>query len=108
MPAPTLTQSRSLAQRLRALEKANDVRSQRNQLKRDLRRHWARIDDVLADPPGYLATMKVMDLILTVPKWGRVSTLKALNACEISPAKTVGALTRRQRDELVSVLRARS
>lgn len=97
---------RSLTQRLDALERANDVRTKRAHLKRDLKGGRASIPDVLMDPPEYVETAKVFDLLLAVPKYGRVKVNKVLTQCRISPSKNVGGLSQRQRDELVSLLRS--
>jgi hypothetical protein len=57
------------------------------------------------DPPDFVATAKVFDMLLAVPKYGRVKVNKVLTQCRISPSKTIGGLSQRQRDELVSQLR---
>ena len=44
-------------------------------------------------------------MILAVPKYGRVKANKILNQCRISPSKTIGGLSERQRTELVQLLR---
>ena len=44
-------------------------------------------------------------MILAVPKYGRVKANKILTQCRISPSKTIGGLSQRQRGELVSQLR---
>lgn len=96
---------RSLRQRLDALETANQVRSQRAQLKRDLKAKRKMIHDLLLEPPDYIETMKVFDLMLACPKYGRVKVNKVLQQCRISPSKTIGGLSQRQRTEVVSMLR---
>jgi formamidopyrimidine-DNA glycosylase len=95
---------RSLEQRMRALEKANRIRSGRAELKRGIKRHEVGLAAVLADPPAHVATMKVLDLLLAQPGVGRVKAGKVLHRCRISPSKAVGGLSRRQRAELVRVL----
>jgi hypothetical protein len=57
------------------------------------------------NPPEYVETAKVFDMLLAVPKYGRVKVNKVLTQCRISPSKTIGGLSQRQRDELVSLLR---
>ncbi len=57
------------------------------------------------DPPDYVETAKVFDMLLAVPKYGRVKVNKILTQCRISPSKTIGGLSQRQRAELVSLLR---
>ena len=96
---------RSLQQRMDALQRANDIRTRRAQLKRDLKGGRASIHDLLLEPPEFLETAKVMDMLLAVPKYGRVKVNKVLVQCRISPSKTIGGLSQRQRTELVSMLR---
>ncbi len=102
---PPAAPERSLIQRLDALTRANQVRSQRAQLKRDLKAGRTSIHTLLLDPPTYIKTAKVFDLLLAVPKYGRVKVNKVLTQCRISPSKTIGGLSERQRDELVSYFR---
>ena len=96
---------RSLTQRMDALQRANDIRTRRAQLKRDLKGQPISIHALLTDPPEYLETAKVFDMLLAVPKYGRVKVNKILQQCRISPSKTIGGLSERQRTELVSLLR---
>jgi hypothetical protein len=104
---PTVAPERSYVQRMEALHRANDIRSRRAQLKRDLKAGRQPIDELLLAPPGYLETAKVFDLLLAVPKYGRVKVNKILSQCKISPSKTVGGLSERQRRELVDFMRRR-
>jgi hypothetical protein len=96
---------RSLNQRMDALARANEIRTQRAQLKRDLKAGRLGIHQLLLDPPEYVETAKVFDMLLAVPKYGRVKVNKILTQCRISPSKTIGGLSERQRGELVSLLR---
>ena len=104
-PSKGAAPERSLHQRMDALKRANDIRTRRAQLKRDLKSGRARIHDLLLEPPEYVETAKVFDMLLAVPKYGRVKVDKILRQCKISPSKTVGGLSERQRTELVSMLR---
>lgn len=99
------TPERSLNQRLDALQRANEVRSKRAALKRDLKSGRQSIDRLLESPPEWLETAKVMDMLLAVPKYGRVRAGKILAQCRVSASKTIGGLTPRQRAELVQALR---
>ena len=101
------TPERSLHQRMDALQRANVVRSRRAQLKRDLKGGRATIHQILLDPPEWVETAKVFDMMLAVPKYGRVKVNKVLTQCRISPSKTIGGLSERQRAELVALLRQR-
>ena len=92
---------RSLDQRMEALKRANDIRVRRAKLKKDLKDGRVGIDDVLRNPPMYVETAKVFDILMAVPKFGRVKAAKLLNQCRISQSKTVGGLSERQRGELI-------
>jgi len=80
------------------------VRQQRAQLKRDLTGGRCAIAELLADPPAFVATAKVADLLLALPKYGPVKVNKLLARCRIAPSKTIGGLSQRQRDELAELL----
>jgi hypothetical protein len=95
---------RSPDQRLDALNTANEIRTRRAQLKRDLKAGRASIAALLLDPPSWLQSAKVHDILLAVPKLGRVKATKLLDSCRISPSKTFGGLTDRQRSELAARL----
>jgi hypothetical protein len=101
----TAAPERSLNQRMDALQKANVIRTRRAQLKRDLKAGRVSIQSLLLEPPEYLETAKVFDMLLAVPKYGRVKVNKILQTCRISPSKTIGGLSERQRSELVGMLR---
>jgi hypothetical protein len=96
---------RSLVQRMEALQRANEIRTRRARLKRDLKGGRASIHQLLLDPPEWVETAKVFDMLLAVPKYGRVKANKVLQQCRISPSKTIGGLSERQRTELVALLR---
>ena len=98
------TPARSLDQRMDALQRANEIRIKRAKLKRDLKSGAVSIDQVLTDPPEWLLTAKVFDVLLAVPKCGRVRATRWLTICRISTSKTVGGLSERQRTELVGLL----
>lgn len=99
------TPDRSPSQRMEALRLANAIRTERAALKRDLKAGRVRIEQVLGNPPEYLHTAKVSDIMLAVPRYGRVKVAKVLQRCRISPSKTVAGLSERQRTELIDALR---
>lgn len=107
-PAPVAAPERSLQQRLDALAHANEIRFYRAQVKRDVKAGRRTIVDELVEVDELMATMKVFDLLLAVPKVGRVKALKVLNRERISPSKTVGGLSERQRLALVAALGGRA
>ena len=94
---------RSLDQRMEALKRANDIRVKRAQLKKDLKIGRVHIEKILGNPPEYVETAKVFDMLMAVPKFGRVKAARFLNQCRISQSKTVGGLSERQRAELIGL-----
>ena len=96
---------RSFAQQMDALQRANEIRSARAHLKRELKAGRVQIHGILLDPPDYLLNAKVSELLLAVPKYGRVKVNRLLLQCRISSSKTLGGLSERQRRELVANLR---
>jgi S13-like H2TH domain len=101
MPAPSPQQRQS------ALAKANQVRSARAQLKRELAAGQTALTQVLADPPPYAASAKIRELLLAVPGIGPAKADRALTHCRIATAKTLAGLTNRQRTELGELLHER-
>lgn len=95
---------RSLDQRMDALRRANDIRSRRAQLKRDLKTGDVSITAIISAPPEFVETAKVYDMLMAVPKYGKVKATRFLNHCRISQGKTIGGLSERQRSELLELL----
>jgi hypothetical protein len=87
------------------LRQANEIRSRRAALKKELAAGRVRIEDVLAQPPAYAKTAKVQDLLLALPKVGPAGAARFLSRCRIAPSKIVGGMTERQRGELVELVR---
>jgi hypothetical protein len=98
------TPERSLDQRMDALGRANEVRALRAQLKRDLKAGRVSIGALLLDPPPCLETAKVFNMLLALPGYGSVKATKILHGCRVSPSKTFGGLSERQRAELAGRL----
>jgi hypothetical protein len=95
---------RSLDQRLDALARANEVRSPRAALKADLKRGAVDVCSILTEPPEYMLTAKVIDVLMAAPKRGRIKSTRIMEQCRISPSKTVGGLSERQRSALLEYL----
>ena len=86
------------------MNQANAVRTARATLKKELKAGRVKIQTLLLDPPDYLLTAKVIDMLLAVPKVGRVKADRALKSCRVSPSKTFGGLSERQRKEIVTYM----
>jgi hypothetical protein len=92
--------------RLWSLGRANQIRTARATLKKELASGRVRIEDVLAQPPVSATTAKVSDLLLAVPGFGPVRTARSLARCQIPYGKTARGLSERQRGALIELLRA--
>ena len=102
----SVASTRSPKSRMNALRQANQVRSLRAKLKRDLREGTVRLEQILATDADYLASAEVFDLLVAVPQIGPVKAAHLLTIARISPSKTVAALSGRQRARLIELLRA--
>lgn len=100
----TLIPLRTNEQYMQALEKANVIRTYRAVLKRDIKHGRVSAYGVLAAPPEQTQTMRVFDLLLAMPKTGRVKANKMLRCANVSPSKTLAGLSQRQRTELLALL----
>jgi hypothetical protein len=97
--------ARSSEQRRRGLEQANEIRSARATLKKQLAAGTIELAPILAHPPAWRRTARVRNLLLAVPKIGTVKASRLLTQCGIAHSKTLGGLTDRQRRELINILR---
>lgn len=98
---PTEPPERTIGQRMEALKRANAIRSARKQLKRDLKSGSISPEAAILMPTAEIENMKVRDLMLAVPTFGPVKVDRALKKSQISPSKTIGGLSPRQRAVLV-------
>ena len=91
-------------QHLQALERANQVRLARAQLKRRVAAgSMSAAEIVLACPPE-AEGMAICDLLMSQRRWGRTRCRKFLAAIPLSENKTIGSMTERQRHELAGRL----
>ena len=95
---------RSVGQRREALALANEVRFKRAALKVALKRGELPIIPLIEDPPNYLASAKVVELLMALPAHGPVKVERLLKRCQVSPRKTVAGLNARQRRDLIKAL----
>jgi len=93
---------RALAQRLDALKNANTVRVDRKKLKRDLAGGRRSIESVLAKPPACVLSARISDLLIELPRYGRVRVDKVLTSCRIPANTRIDALSKQQRHALVA------
>ena len=70
--------------RLAALQLANDARSGRAELKRQIAAGAVRVADVLVDPPPGASGISVAALLLSQRGWGRVKTRRFLSSNDVT------------------------
>ena len=92
------------SQHLRALARANAVRSARAKLKKRVAFGGVAVADVILDCPWVAQSMPVADLLMSQRSWGERRSHKTLMRLPISERKTLGALTARQRQMLAGML----
>src|ERR1700737_3056166 len=93
-------------QRLRALERANEVRLARAELKRRIADGVVSAGEVILACPWEASSWTVGDLLMSQRRWGITRCRKFLALNLISEMKAVGALTERQRRMLAAQLEA--
>lgn len=99
---------RTEAQRTEALARANEIRTVRAQLKRDIKARRALVSELLeAKVHPDLRTMKAADLLAAMPFVGPERAAEMLKAAGAASSKTLGGMTVRQRAVLVELARER-
>lgn len=98
------TPARTTEQRTTALQKANRIRVHRARLKEDVKAGKTPAPPLILHPDAMVDSMKVYDLLLAMPKVGRVKANRMLSRARVSPSKTLGGLSDRQRQELLAFL----
>lgn len=91
-------------QRMRALERANEIRLARAELKRRIADGDVSAAQVILAPPREAATWALGELLMSQRRWGGTRCRKFLSRFQINETKPVGALTDRQRRLLATQL----
>ncbi len=91
-------------QHLQALNRANEVRLARADLKRRVAVGEISAGDVILESPWEAASMSVSDLLMSQRRWGHQRCRRVLSQVPVSETKTVGSLTDRQRRALAELL----
>jgi hypothetical protein len=87
-------------QRLRALERANEIRLERAVLKRRIAAGEVSAAEVILKPPQSAETWSVGDLLMSQRRWGTTRCRRFLARNSITETKHVGTLTERQKNLL--------
>ena len=93
-------------QRLRALERANEVRLARAELKRRISDGDASAAEVILACPWEADSWSVAELLMSQRRWGITRCRKFLARNQISEIKPIGKLTERQRNLLAAQLQS--
>lgn len=93
-------------QYMRALERANEVRLARADLKRRVAAGELTAAQVILDCPWEANSMAVADLLMSQRRWGQTRCRKFLVQIPMSERKTIGSMTERQRRTLAAMLTA--
>ncbi len=91
-------------QYMRALERANQVRLARAELKRRVATGEIEVAEVILDCPWEAESMAVADLLMSQRRWGQTRCRKFLSQLPMSEKKTIGSMTDRQRRTLAMML----
>ncbi len=91
-------------QHLRALERANQVRLARAELKRRVATGEVEVATVILECPWESESMAVADLLMSQRRWGQTRCRKFLSQIPMSEKKTIGSMTERQRHTLAELL----
>jgi hypothetical protein len=91
-------------QYMRALERANQVRLARAELKRRVALGATDAAEVILDCPWEAESMAVGDLLMSQRRWGQTRCRKFLSQIPMSEKKTIGSMTERQRRTLAVML----
>jgi hypothetical protein len=92
------------SQHLEALQRANQVRRARSDLKRKIESGEMSVPQVLVACPSHAATMSISDLLMSQRWWGRTRCRRLLVSVGVPERKPVGTLTERQRTAMAAVL----
>ena len=91
-------------QYMRALQRANQVRLARAELKRRVSLGEISAAEVILTTPWEASSMSVSDLLMSQRRWGHTRCLKFLQEIPMSENKTIGSMTERQRHALAQML----
>jgi hypothetical protein len=91
-------------QYMRALERANEVRLARAELKRRVAAGAVNVAEIVLECPWEAQSMAVSDLLTSQRRWGHTRCRKLLAQVPLTERKTLGSMTDRQRHTLAALL----
>ena len=99
------TNQAATGQRMRALERANEMRCARAALKNQVAHGQVAAADIILICPDEAARMPICQLLASQRGWGDARCRAFLNRISLREDKPVGSLTERQRSAIASLLR---
>jgi hypothetical protein len=95
----------SLDEKKKALKKAQEVRSQRAKIRRNLKNGNTTIREVLANiSDDVIAKMRVVYLLESLPRIGKIKTRKIMDDIGIDETRRIQGLGNRQKQALIERL----
>ena len=91
-------------QHMQALQRANEVRLARAELKRSVAEGRTTVGTVILDCPWEAASMTIAELLTSQRRWGTSRCSKFLAGIGMPETKTVGSMTERQRALLAAMV----
>jgi hypothetical protein len=91
-------------QHLMALQRANEVRLARAELKRKISGQEISAAKVVLECPWEADSMEISDILMSQRRWGRARCRRLLLSLGMPENKQLGTLTQRQRFELAALL----
>jgi hypothetical protein len=93
---------------MRALQRANEVRLARAELKRRVMEGETSAAAVILDSPWEVESMAVAELLMSQHRWGHTRARRFLAGVPMTETKTIGSMTERQRRTLAAMLEAQA
>jgi hypothetical protein len=100
----TATMTPGRPQHMQALQRANEVRLARAELKRRVNEGEITVGEVVLQCPWEAASMSIADLLLSQRRWGNARCRKFLGGIGMPETKTIGSMTDRQRRALAAMV----
>lgn len=92
-------------ERSKALQKAQQIRSKRMEVRKELKAGKLSLEQVLSDPENEVyAKMRVKYLLESLPQVGKITTQKIMEEIGIDEARRVQGLGSRQKQQLLERL----
>lgn len=98
------TMAPAAPQHMQALQRANEVRLARAELKRNIGLGTLSVAEVIRTCPWEAASMTIAELLRSQPRWGTTRASKFIAGIGMPETKTVGSMTERQRALLTALV----